>query len=199
MLQWLAIAFNSSSSDPAGIFRVGLHFVSVAVLASAQAQLAPLAYPTRRRIYEHLLSLPGDHFRSIVRSVGLGIGTVSHHLDVLLEAGIVEARYMNGRRRYFPSGQGADADRNMLYNRHWSSRDVRIRVWFTVRRLGPARLAAVAQALGISRQLAAYHLARLEQMGHVRRVGRRYEATNKEPPVSTMLDASRADRLGLLR
>jgi len=121
------------------------------------------------RIYRHLLLLPGDHFRSIVRSLGIAHGTASHHLTVLVRKGLVSVDRPNGRCRYYPRGAGAEAERNQLYQKHWNFRDLRLRVLFVTKNLGAAKAAAVARTLGISRQLASYHLERLVDLGLVSR------------------------------
>ncbi len=135
-----------------------------------------LDHPTRVRIYNHLLVLPGDHFRSIVRSLRIGVGEGRHHLNVMLRSGLVREDKTNGRCRYYAEGQGPTSDRNELFAKHWGYRDLRVRVLFTVRSSGSAKPSTVAKALGISRQLAAYHLASLEELGLVRRDGRSYSA-----------------------
>lgn len=131
-------------------------------------------HPTRKRIYEHLLRLPGDYFRSIVRSVHLGHGTASHHLAVLVREGWLELEKRNGRARYYPKGVASAPDWNDLFVRHWTYRDLRVRVLFAVVALNNAGPSAVARRLGISRQLASYHLNRLVESRVVRREGGRY-------------------------
>jgi len=136
-----------------------------------------LDHPTRLRIYNHLLVLPGDHFRSIVRSLRIGVGEGRHHLSVMLRSGLVREDRANGRCRYYAEGSGPLSDRNELFAKHWSYRDLRLRVLFSVRTLGEAKPSMVAKSLGISRQLAAYHLANLAVLGLVKRDGRRYRAS----------------------
>lgn len=131
--------------------------------------MAGLSHPVRRRIYDHLGRLPGDHFRSVARSLDLAVGTARYHLDALLRDGVVYKEDTNGRARYYVTG--GEADVNRLYARHWEFRDVRLRVLGTVRRLEKAQPATIARVLGISRQLASYHLARLQKAGRVRREG----------------------------
>lgn len=150
------------------------------LLLAAYQYAGGLDHPTRRRIYEHLLSLPGDHFRSIVRSLRLGLGTARHHLDVLARRGLVHEETRNGRRRFYPNGAGAEPQRNRLFEKHWEYRDLRLRVLFAVQRLGDARPVTVGAALGISRQLAAYHLSRLHEAGYLRKAGNRYAAVSPD-------------------
>ncbi len=149
----------------------------VPIFAVGYARASGLDHPTRLRIYNHLLVLPGDHFRSIVRSLSIGIGEGRHHLNVMLRQGLVREDKTNGRCRYYAEARGPATERNDLFAKHWGYRDLRLRVLFAVRNLGDAKPSAVAQALGISRQLAAYHLANLVELGLVTRVGRHYRAT----------------------
>jgi len=135
-----------------------------------------LEHPRRRHIYQHLLRLPGDHFRSIARSLSLALGTTTHHLEVLLRKGLVSVEKSNGRARYYPKGSDAETERNLLFMKHWSYRDLRFHVLFVVSRHSAIRAIEVARQLRISRQLASYHLARLEDLGLVRREGDGYRA-----------------------
>lgn len=147
--------------------------VTLAVLAGLSYDTV-LSNPTRARILAHLKVLPGDHFRSIVRMLGLGVGDARHHLNVLLRNGLVREVRANGKCRYYVTGNGSDSERNELFAKHWGYRDVRLRVLFNVRNHGEATPASVAAALGISRQLAAYHLSSLVEFGLLRREHGRY-------------------------
>jgi len=142
-----------------------------------------LDHPTRERIYRHLLLLPGDHFRSIARSLRIGVGTASYHLDVLVREGLVGLRRVQGRCRYYPTGKDAETRRNQLFMRHWSYRDLRLRVLLAVLRFPNVPVGVISRHLAISRQLASYHLARLVELTLVQREGRRYHAL----PHSTQL------------
>ena len=134
--------------------------------------LAGLKHPIRRKIYDHLSLLPGDHFRSVVRSLQLAAGTARYHLDALVRDGLIYKQDTNGRARYYVAGNGAAVNR--LYARHWEYRDVRLRVLVALRRLESAQAATIAKALGVSRQLVSYHLEFLEKAGRVRRQGSMY-------------------------
>lgn len=134
-----------------------------------ETALYPLSHPTRRLIYEHLLRVPGNHFRGIARSLGLAVGTASHHLAVLLRGGLVTRTTSNGRARYYPAADGGAQAKNQLFMKHWRYRDLRIRALYAVAFLPHARTGTVARRLGISRQLASYHLARLEELGWIER------------------------------
>ncbi|MCI4371670.1 MAG: ArsR family transcriptional regulator [Thermoplasmata archaeon] len=133
-----------------------------------------LDHPNRRRIYQHLVMLPGDHFRSIVRTLRLGSGTVRHHLAILINQGIVRRDDRNGQVRYYIRGSESQSENNRLFMSHWAHRDVRSRILLALDRVKEARPSTLARDLGTSRQLVSYHLARLADTGSVRRVGERY-------------------------
>ncbi len=141
---------------------------------AVQLSAEGLDHPTRARIYEHLLLQPGNHLRSIVRHMRIGFGTTLHHLNVLVQDGLIRTEKGNGRRRYYAIGQRSEPQRNHLYERHWEFRDLRMRVLLVMRRLPEATPTSIARTLGISRQLAAYHLHRLSEIGLARREGRRF-------------------------
>lgn len=136
----------------------------------------PLDHPVRRRIYRHLLVLPGDHLRSVARSLRLRLGTARYHLAYLVRRGLVQRDAVGGRCRFYPVGDGSEDARNRLYRRHWKYREIRRRILLTVSRTRGARASAVARSLRISRQLASYHLARLAEAGLLHREGGLYRS-----------------------
>ena len=138
--------------------------------------LVGLKHPVRRQIYDHLRLLPGDHFRSVARSLRLAVGTARYHLNALVQDGLLYKQEINGRSRYYVSG--GEAEVNRLYARHWEYRDVRLRVLLTLRRMDNAQPATIAKVLGISRQLASYHLRCLEKAGRIRRHGAQYRVVS---------------------
>lgn len=135
-----------------------------------------LECPTRLRIYNHLVVLPGDHFRSIARTLGLGVGETRRHLDILIRNRIVREDKSTGKCRYYLCGGRADPERNELFAKYWRCRDLRGRVLLALRYAGQARPSAVAEELGISRQLASYHLAYLAAHGLAEKDGPCYRA-----------------------
>lgn len=134
--------------------------------------LVGLKHPVRRQIYDHLSRLPGDHLRSVARSLHLAVGTARHHLDALVRDGLIYKHDTNGRARYYLAG--GEADVNRLFARHWEYREVRLRVVDALRRMDNAPPATIAKALGLSRQLVSYHLVRLERAGVAQRQGSEY-------------------------
>lgn len=141
----------------------------------------PPPHPTRTRILEHLRALPGDSLRSVSRAVGESLGEVRYHLHVLGKAGLVRSEKVRFRKRYYPVHTGSEAERNELFQRYWHHRDLRSRVLQTVELEGPVRPAQLARTIGISRQLASYHLDRLAVSGRVARDGAAYRVPSGGP------------------
>jgi len=162
-----------------------------------------LDHQTRHQIYQRLLLLPGDHFRSIARAAGVGVGTARHHLQILVREEIVYEEKREGRSRYYVAGDEFQRERNELFGKHWSYRETRLRIWTVLNRLQEGTAARIAHVLGISRQLAAYHMIRFEREGVVSRTKGLYrivvparalwvrsDATDSERPVRIPEDLS---------
>ncbi len=161
---------------------------AVAPLLALGASLAP--HPTRERILEHLRMLPGDHLRSIARVLGLSVSEARYHLHVLDRNELVREEKVRHRVRYYAVDPGSQADRNVLFKRHWALRDLRARVLNAVRVQGSVRPTQVAKTMGISRQLATYHLGLLTESGEIAREGPEYRAPAPPPGLDR---ASHAD------
>ena len=162
-----------------------------------------LDHRTRHRIYEHLQILPGDHFRSVARAAGVGVGTARHHLRILVRDGIIYEEKREGRSRYYTAGDELQRERNELFGKHWSYRETRLRIWTVLNRLQESTAARIAHVLGISRQLAAYHMIWFERQGVLSRTRGLYrivvparalwvrsDATDSERPVRIPEDLS---------
>ncbi len=140
----------------------------------------PVDQPTRRRILDHLSLLPGDHLRSIVRTLRLSIGVTRHHLGVLAKQGLVRSERMGVKVRYFAVARGSASPMNETFRQYWKYRDLRMRVWSAVLRQPEVRPSTIAASLGVSRQLVAYHLSCLAELGLVTGSHGRYRVVNPE-------------------
>jgi len=123
-------------------------------LAIALALMVGLKHPIRRRIYDHLVRLPGDHFRSVARSLNLAVGPPAITWSTRPRWPRLQTRHERSGRYYITGGE---AEVNRLYARHWEYRDVRLRIYGALRHVEKAQPATIAKALGISRQLGRYH------------------------------------------
>lgn len=186
-VEWLQAAQGSVQAlDAPSDGSPALDLAVVLWIAAAIRYLPAVDHPTRRWIYEHLLLFPGNHFRSIARSLDLGLSTARYHLGVLIDRGAVRMERDNGRCRYYATGRWSDPEKNDLYTRYWSLQDLRTRVLSTAlgqRDRGPT---AVSESLGISRQLARYHLTRLRELGRLPPPGA--VGPSKVKPMKTSLE-----------
>lgn len=170
-----AISLSQSLPRPWEVERIVTGYVFFLVTAAYPLVGEALAHPTRRRIYDHLLRVPGDHFRSLTRALRLGLSTAQHHLDVLVSKGLVRRDSRSGRSRYYPSGSrvARGPEDRPHPSSEWDGHP-RTRVLEVLLEMGEARPTVIAKALGMSRQLATYHLDRLQALGVARKERGRY-------------------------
>ena len=68
------------------------------------ASFSLLMNSTRMKIFIHLCQNPCDHTRSISRAIETSLTTVNWHLGQLLEYDYLEARMLNRKKLYWPTG-----------------------------------------------------------------------------------------------
>ena len=120
------------------------------------------ATPTRDRLAEHVRAHPGLHFNELVRRLDLAPGQAQYHLRRLARADRVVREEVSGRTHYFdPSFDPAERRRVALFRRE-TARDAVVELLD-----GPARPAAVADALGVARSTLEWHLDGLADAGVV--------------------------------
>ena len=59
---------------------------------------SPLGNPVRLAIALYLLPRRGAYFASIAKALGLSHGNLRHHLNVMLQHGLIEERYVIDKR-----------------------------------------------------------------------------------------------------
>ncbi len=59
---------------------------------------SPLGNPIRLAIALYLLPRQGAYFSSIAKALGLSHGNLRHHLNVMLQHGLIEERYVIDKR-----------------------------------------------------------------------------------------------------
>lgn len=142
-------------------------------VATAASRSIGIDHPTRMKILAHLVAVPGDHYTSIARCLRVGRAETRHHLNVLMRRGQVREERQGGHLRYY-ANDDASADRNAMFGAYWQLRECRVRVLRFVEDRKAARPCEVAAGLGISRQLADYHLQVLAASGLLTRDRGRY-------------------------
>jgi DNA-binding transcriptional ArsR family regulator len=116
---------------------------------------------TRGMIRGFILGNPGECYTSIKQNLGLKNGTLSWHLMKLEKEGIIKSRVQGTRRRYYPKGAAIPAENG------GELREIEQRLLKAVEEGVGRSVKELAEELGVSSQLALYHIRRLSQKGFV--------------------------------
>lgn len=88
--------------------------VPLVVGAGLQGNTSPLEQPTRQEIYNYITANPGVHFRGICDGLGLSVGVVQYHLDVLEHADKIVGFIDGQNRRYFEAGAYSETQMQLI-------------------------------------------------------------------------------------
>jgi len=116
---------------------------------------------TRGQIYGYIVVHPGDSYVDIKRNLQLNNGTLTHHLNVLERDGLVRSKNAGTRKLFFAKGARVPEDGGGMH-------EVQQQILRHLRESGGLAVNDVAGVIGISRQLAIYHLRDLSRRGLVR-------------------------------
>lgn len=120
-----------------------------------------LALESRRRLFQHLRRNPGQFLRELQRELGMGMGVLEHHLDLLVRQGLVTVE-VDGQKRFYPV-EVAAPDRTLLgFLRQAIPRQVLMAL-----ASGPLPRGEVVARLGLAPSTVQYHLQRLADSGLV--------------------------------
>ncbi|NHN62201.1 helix-turn-helix domain-containing protein [Haloarcula sp. JP-Z28] len=106
---------------------------------------------TRVRIYRHIKSNPGVHFRELTRGLDLATGQVQYHLARLDR---VHSESVNGRTHYYTSSFDSWERHAIAFLRRETARDILV----TLIERETARPDEVADHLDIARSTLEHHL-----------------------------------------
>lgn len=122
-----------------------------------------LDHPVRAQIMGTIQSHPGIHASQLAREVGVGWGTVSHHLDKLSRANLVTTRKVNNQKCFFE--QGGAVSRQDMEAASAVKGDTAGRVAGFVHAHPMTSQKELAESLGISAALASFHVKKLVNLG----------------------------------
>ncbi|UCF08077.1 MAG: PKD domain-containing protein, partial [Thermoplasmata archaeon] len=127
-----------------------------------------LDQPTRYKIYGYLIGNPGAHFGLIKDDLELGSGQLVHHLKQLQDAKLIYSRQDGVKKRFYPTSLPKPKEGRF----HVS--DFQEKILGIIKRNEGIPQKRIAVSLGISRQVAGYHLTIMERKGVVNKkmVGR---------------------------
>ncbi|GCF12815.1 hypothetical protein Harman_07500 [Haloarcula mannanilytica] len=106
---------------------------------------------TRARIYRHIESHPGVHFRELTRALDLATGQVQYHLARLDR---VHSESVNGRTHYYAASFDLWERRAIAFLRRETARDILV----TLIERETARPGEVADHLDVARSTLEHHL-----------------------------------------
>lgn len=124
----------------------------------------------RAGIHAHVVANPGVRYENMRRALGLSNGAIAFHLRVLEREGYLSVHKDWTRRRYYATGRAPPGA---------ARGEVAESVTRLLRESPGLGMSEVARRLGISRQLAGYHLRRLEAQGALRRAGNGWFAADR--------------------
>ncbi len=116
---------------------------------------------TRGQIYGYIRVHPGDTYTDIKRNLDLNSGTLTWHLDVLTRQDMIRSATRGTRKMFFPMDVQPPEDGGGLH-------EIQQRLMKGLGEAPGIPVTDLAESLGISRQLALYHLRLLVRQGLVR-------------------------------
>lgn len=114
----------------------------------------------RERILAIVARVPGLHLRALQRESGSGWGSLAHHLHILVRGGQIRLAPSGKHVHVYPVGAAPSAEVTLYA--HGAARLI-----FEALPTTGATQAELARGLSLTRQLVAYHLARLMDLGLV--------------------------------
>lgn len=149
----------------------------------------PLTHATRAELYERIAESPGTYLSELSEQTDVPTSTVRHHLDVLVNEGVVTTANVRGRRRYFSLDAGDEALAAALED------DASAAVIECLARTGPASVSTVAEELDRDVSTVSHHLGRLAEDDLVEREREGRSVYNDlAPEVEDALGADGGDR-----
>jgi predicted transcriptional regulator len=142
------------------VFVTAVLLVGLVIFIVARANRNVLDQQNRKRIYDHIMNNPGDHFRSIQRSVDLEVGTLSHHINVLEKEQLIISEQDGINRLFYPAGMKGHDDKVRLSR-------VQENILKSIRTTPGRTQSEIAKELGVSRKIIFYHVRFLRDSGMV--------------------------------
>jgi parallel beta-helix repeat protein len=118
-----------------------------------------LDQPTRERIFGYLIGNPGAHFGLIKDELDLGNGQLVYHLKQLEDAHMIYSREDGAKKRFYPS----EVPRAKEGSPNISS--IQEKILGIIKKNSGIGQKNIASEIGISRQVAGYHLTKMERKG----------------------------------
>jgi parallel beta-helix repeat protein len=127
-----------------------------------------LDQPTRYKILGYIIGNPGAHFGLIKHELELGNGQLADHIRHLTRTHLIYSKQDGMKKRFYPTGYPKSEDGETILT------EIQEKILGIIKKDSGISQKKVASKIGISRQVAGYHLAKLEREGVIEKeiVGR---------------------------
>ncbi len=161
-----------------------------------------LDHPMRSQIFDVIKEHPGIHASQLAREMGVGWGTITHHLDKLQRGQMVTTRRVNNQKCFFE--QGGEISRADMQIASALKGDTASSIAAFVQAQPMTSQKAMAEALDISPALASFHVKKLVNLGVLDKIrhgketllttsdGLRRVMASSDPQVSAALQSADA-------
>ncbi|UCG68299.1 MAG: PKD domain-containing protein [Thermoplasmata archaeon] len=139
-----------------------------------------LDHPTRHEIYGYIMGNPGANFGLIKQELDLGNGQLVYHLKQLAQAHLIYSRQDGRKKRFYPMNFSKPKDG--MY--HLSN--IQKKILGVIKNNSGVSQKKIASSIGVSHQVASYHLTKMERWGVVEKevMGRERRYYISENPVA---------------
>ncbi len=110
-----------------------------------------LKQENRKKIYEHIMNSPGDHFRAIQRAVELEVGTLSHHMNILEKEQLIVSEQDGNNRCFWVAGVKRDTGKIRLSR-------IQENILKEIHDEPGITQVQIARRVGVSRKVVFYHV-----------------------------------------
>jgi predicted transcriptional regulator len=118
-----------------------------------------LDQPIRYKIHGYILGNPGSHFGLLKQDLDLPNGQLAHHLNQLTRTNIIYSKADGTKRRFYPMSYPKSKG-----NEHHFS-NLQEKILGIIKENSGISQKKLASEMGISRQVAGYHLTKMEKEG----------------------------------
>jgi len=122
-----------------------------------------LDQPTRYKIYGYIIGNPGAHFGLIKEELELGSGQLVYHLRQLRDANLIYSRTDGVKKRFYPAH--TPKPKRGIPN----ISDIQEKILGIIKNNSGIGQKKLASSMGISRQVAGYHLTIMEKKGFIKK------------------------------
>jgi DNA-binding MarR family transcriptional regulator len=127
-----------------------------------------LEHPLRSQIFQVIQTNPGIHASGLARQVGVGWGTITHHLEKLEKGDLVATRKVNNQKCFFENGGKVSRQDMAVLGAVKGDTAGDIASFVSTHPMTSQK--AMAESLGLSPALVSFHVKKLANLGVLEKV-----------------------------